>query len=69
MFPEIITEIESLCKHIALILTHHGTLTMESYPSYCPSGLSQGTIPTKTNKHNHLKQTEAEPPETLIANL
>ena len=39
---------------------------MESYPSHCPFGFSQGTIPTKTNTHTHFKQTEAEPPETLI---
>ena len=41
---------------------------MESNSSYCPSGLSQGTISTKTNKHNHFKQTEPEPPETLTEN-
>ena len=38
---------------------------MESYPPCCPSGLSQGTIPSKTNKHNHFKQTEVKPPDTL----
>ena len=57
MSPEIMIEIESSYKngHKEKILTHHGTRTTESYPSYCPSGLSRGTIPTKTNKHNHFK--------------
>ena len=55
--------------HKEYTLTRHGTLTMESYPSYFLSDLSQGTIPTKLNKHNHFKQTEAELPETLIENL
>ena len=69
MSPEIIIEIESLYKNMArchneYILAHHGTLTMESYPSYCPSGLSQGKKTTKTNEHNHY----AEPPETLTEN-
>ena len=73
MSPQIITVIESLYKIMGLcckeyILTHHRTLSMESYPSYCHSGLSKGTISTKTNKHNHFKQTEAEPPETLNEN-
>ena len=73
MSTEIIIEIESLYKNMSLchkeyILTHHGTVTMESYPSYCPSGLSQETIPTKTTNQNHSKKTEAEPPETLIEN-
>ena len=63
MSPEIIIEIESVYKSVSLchkeyILTPYGTLTIESYPSYCPFGLIQGTIPTKTNKHNHFKQTE-----------
>ena len=73
MSPEIIIEIESLYKNMATcrkeyILTHHGTLTMESYHSYCHSGLSWGPISTKTNKHNHFKQTEAEPSEALTEN-
>ena len=73
MYPDMVIEIESLYKNKALchkefILTYHGTLTMERYPSYCPSGLNQGKIPTKTNKYNHFKQTEAEPPETLSGN-
>ena len=55
----------ALC-HMEYILTHHGTFTKETYPFYCRSGFSQGTIPTKTDKHNHFKQTEAEIPETLI---
>ena len=37
---------------------------MESYPSYCPSSLSQGT--SQINEHNHFKQVEAESPETVM---
>ena len=46
MSSEIIIEIESLYKNMVLfchkecMLTHHGTLTMKSQPSYCPSGFS-----------------------------
>ena len=56
MRPEIIIEIEGV----------FGSLTMESYPSYCPFGLSQGTF--QTNKHNHFKQKEAESPQSLNEN-
>ena len=46
------------------ILAPHGPLTRESYPTYSHSGLSQGIY--KTNKHNHLKEIEAESPVTLF---
>ena len=70
MHPEIIIEIVSITNmvfcHMQDILTPLGSLAMESYLSYCPSGLSQGT--SQTNKHTHFKQKEAMSPESLIEN-
>ena len=73
MSPSIIHVIETesdyknmVFRHKEDILTPHGPLTRESYISYCPFGLrSQGT--SQTNKHNHLKQIEAESSTKLIS--
>ena len=44
--------------HKDAILTRHGPLTRKSYPTYPYFWLCQGTF--QINKHNHVKQIDAE---------
>ena len=45
-------------------LIRHEPLTRESYPTYPYSCSSQGTF--QINKHNHVKQIDAESPEIVL---
>ena len=50
--------------HKDAILARHGQLTRESYSIYPYFCLSQGTF--QINKHNHVKQIDAESTEILL---
>ena len=65
MTTENIKRIKTLefCRKDAT-LTPRGPLTRESYHTYPYSCLRQGTF--QINKHNHVKQIDAESPEILL---